>query len=59
MRRSGCRASFVDGSIESEWPCGKYIAVTVPVTTTAGIPKKQTYTPESGAEGYCIGDVSG
>lgn len=52
-------AAFVDGSIESEWPRGKYITVTVPVTTTAGITKKQTYTLESGAEGYCIGDLTG
>lgn len=52
-------ASFVDGSIESEWPRGKYISVSVPITTTTGITKKQTYTLESGAEGYCIGDVSG
>ncbi|WP_330184060.1 hypothetical protein OHB26_10870 [Nocardia sp. NBC_01503] len=57
--KSGAVKSFVDESINSEWPRESYITVTVPVVTTAGISKKQTYTLKSGDEGYCIGDVSG
>ncbi|GAB4582275.1 hypothetical protein [Nocardia sp. IFM 10818] len=50
---------FVDRSIKSEWPRGAYITVSVPVTTAAGVQKKQIFTLKSGDEGYCIGDVSG
>ncbi|WP_067532168.1 hypothetical protein [Nocardia crassostreae] len=50
---------FVDQSIKSEWPRGAYITVSVPVTTAAGVQKKQVFTLKSGNEGYCIGDVSG
>ncbi|MFC9994546.1 hypothetical protein [Nocardia sp. NPDC127526] len=50
---------FVDRSIKSEWPRGAYITVSVPVTTAAGVQKKQVFTLKAGDEGYCIGDVSG
>ncbi|MEV6770970.1 hypothetical protein AB0N05_20345 [Nocardia sp. NPDC051030] len=51
--------AFVDQSINSEWPRGSYITVSVPVTTGSGKQVKQTFTLKSGGEGYCIGDVSG
>lgn len=50
--------AFIDQSLESEWPRGEYITVTVPVTNAAGVQQKRTFTLKSGDEGYCIGDVS-
>ncbi|MFI6870958.1 hypothetical protein [Nocardia sp. NPDC050406] len=50
--------AFIDQSIQSEWPRGDYITVTVPVTNAAGVQQKRTFTLKSGDEGYCIGDVS-
>ncbi|WP_306363309.1 hypothetical protein [Nocardia sp. CC227C] len=50
--------SFIDQSIESAWPDGGYITVSVPVTNAAGVQQKRTFTLKSGDEGYCIGDVS-
>lgn len=50
---------FADESIKSEWPRSGYITVTVPVTSSTGVAKKQTFTLKSGNQGYCIGDVSG
>ncbi|AYF79004.1 hypothetical protein D7D52_13655 [Nocardia yunnanensis] len=57
--KPGTVKAFVDESIKSEWPRGGYITVSVPVTTAAGNQTKQIYTLKSGAEGYCIGDLSG
>ncbi|MBF6238028.1 hypothetical protein IU474_13245 [Nocardia otitidiscaviarum] len=50
--------SFIDQSIESAWPDGGYITVSVPVTNASGVQQKRTFTLKSGDEGYCIGDVS-
>ncbi|WP_410871672.1 hypothetical protein [Nocardia sp. A7] len=50
--------SFDEEELRSEQVRGDYLAVHVPVTTSAGGTRTRTFTVVATAEGYCIGDVT-
>lgn len=50
--------SFAEEELRSEQVRGDYLAVHVPVTTSAGGTRTRTFTVVATAEGYCIGDVT-
>ncbi|MFC9893148.1 hypothetical protein ACFVMC_05605 [Nocardia sp. NPDC127579] len=49
---------FTDEDIESQRLRGDYVSVTAPVTNSAGVAQKRTFTLVEQPEGYCIGDIS-
>ncbi|MBC7300613.1 MAG: hypothetical protein H5T78_06640 [Nocardia sp.] len=50
--------SFTEEELRSEQVRGDYLAVHVPVTTSAEGTRTRTFTVVATAEGYCIGDVT-